>query len=113
MAELQRQVTSAAARAGDLMAARTQMALSLDGQVIVADRQPVKLAAMETSPHRAGRAAAPRGDEIAVDGRLRYAIEIPCGVSLRARWTPDAQIEGLDVVPAADRPLGNKEAQVL
>src|SRR5207249_8016384 len=41
---------------------------------------------------------------IAVDGRLRYAIEIPRGLSLLARWNPNAEIRGLDSVPPENRP---------
>ncbi|HZA84428.1 MAG TPA: cytochrome ubiquinol oxidase subunit I, partial [Actinomycetes bacterium] len=44
---------------------------------------------------------------VEVDGELRYAVEIPYGLSLLAHWDPNAEIEGLDVVPAADRPPVN------
>jgi cytochrome d ubiquinol oxidase subunit I len=44
---------------------------------------------------------------IAIDGEMRYAIEIPNGLSLLAHWDPEAQIIGLDQVPVADRPPVN------
>jgi cytochrome bd ubiquinol oxidase subunit I len=72
----------------------------------VAERQPVKLAAME------GVFATARGvplhlGGIAVDGELRYALEVPNGLSLLAHWDPDAEIRGLDKVPERDRPPVN------
>jgi cytochrome d ubiquinol oxidase subunit I len=72
----------------------------------VADNQPVKLAAME------GVFATERGAPlhlggVEVDGELRYAVEIPYGLSLLAHWDPDAQITGLEEVPADRRPPVN------
>jgi cytochrome d ubiquinol oxidase subunit I len=69
----------------------------------VAERQPIKLAAME------GLSTTERGAPLHVggiyrDGRLRYAIEIPFGLSLLAHWDPHAVIRGLDSVPASERP---------
>ena len=72
----------------------------------VADNQPVKLAAME------GVFATERGAPlhlggVEVDGELRYAVEIPYGLSLLAHWDPDAEITGLEEVPADRRPPVN------
>jgi cytochrome d ubiquinol oxidase subunit I len=38
------------------------------------------------------------------DGRLHGAIRIPYGLSVIAKFNPHATIEGLDAVPASDRP---------
>jgi cytochrome d ubiquinol oxidase subunit I len=72
----------------------------------VADQQPAKLAAME------GVFTTERGvplhlGGVAVDGRLRYAVEIPNGLSLLAHWNPNAEIRGLDQFPPADHPVVN------
>jgi cytochrome d ubiquinol oxidase subunit I len=72
----------------------------------VADNQPVKLAAME-GVFETERGAPLHLGGIEVDGQLRYAVEIPYGLSLLAHWDPDAEITGLDAVPAADRPPVN------
>ncbi|YCK35839.1 cytochrome ubiquinol oxidase subunit I [Actinomadura sp. ATCC 39365] len=72
----------------------------------VAEYQPVKLAAME-GVFRTGRGVPLHLGGIAVDGELKYALEIPYGLSLLAHWNPDAEITGLEQVPAADRPPVN------
>jgi cytochrome bd ubiquinol oxidase subunit I len=72
----------------------------------VADRQPVKLAAME-GIFTTARGVPLHVGGIAVDGQLRYAVEVPDGLSLLARWDPKATIRGLDQVPVTDRPPVN------
>jgi cytochrome bd ubiquinol oxidase subunit I len=72
----------------------------------VADNQPVKLAAME-GLFQTTRGAPLHIGGIVVDGRLRYAVEIPFGLSLLAHWDPHAEIVGLDSVPADQRPAVN------
>ncbi|MEV0146186.1 MULTISPECIES: cytochrome ubiquinol oxidase subunit I [unclassified Nonomuraea] len=72
----------------------------------VADNQPVKLAAME-GVFASGRGVPLHLGGVAVDGELRYALEIPYGLSLLAHWNPDAAIQGLNVVPPGDRPPVN------
>jgi cytochrome d ubiquinol oxidase subunit I len=72
----------------------------------VAENQPVKLAAME-GVYRTANGVPLHVGGIAVDGELRYAVEIPNGLSLLAHWDPDAEIAGLDQVPARDRPPVN------
>jgi cytochrome bd ubiquinol oxidase subunit I len=72
----------------------------------VADNQPVKLAAME------GVFETERGVPLhiggaAVDGQMRYAVEIPYGLSLLAHWDPNAEITGLNEVPQDERPPVN------
>ncbi|WP_067817593.1 cytochrome ubiquinol oxidase subunit I [Actinomadura kijaniata] len=72
----------------------------------VADNQPVKLAAME-GVFRTGRGVPMHIGGIAVDGEMRYALEIPHGLSLLAHFDPNAEVKGLDQVPPADRPPVN------
>jgi len=72
----------------------------------VATNQPVKLAAME-GVFETDRGVPLHLGGFAVDGELRYAVEIPNGLSLLAHWDPDAEIVGLNEVPAADRPPVN------
>jgi cytochrome bd ubiquinol oxidase subunit I len=69
----------------------------------VSEKQPVKLAAMEGVFHTARGVPLHLGG-IVVNGQLRYTIEIPRGLSLLARWNPNAEITGLDSVPADQRP---------
>src|ERR687893_381873 len=64
----------------------------------VADNQPVKLAAMEGVFHTERGAPLHLGG-IEIDGELRYAVEIPYGLSLLAHWDPNAEIMGLNEVP--------------
>lgn len=69
----------------------------------LAERQPVKLAALEAvETTRAGVPLTIGG--IVVDGKVRYGIRIPNGLSLLAYGDPDAVVKGLDQVPVADRP---------
>jgi cytochrome d ubiquinol oxidase subunit I len=71
----------------------------------VADYQPVKLAALEGVFHTVRGAPLSIGG-IEVDGHLRYALEIPYGLSLLAHWDPNAVIAGLDdIAPAAHPPV--------
>jgi cytochrome bd ubiquinol oxidase subunit I len=74
--------------------------------ITVTHYQPVKLAAME-GVFETERGAPLHLGGVEVDGELRYAVEIPDGLSLLAHWDPDAEITGLDAVPAADRPPVN------
>jgi cytochrome bd ubiquinol oxidase subunit I len=69
----------------------------------VATNQPVKLAAME-GVFQTTRGVPLHLGGIERDGELRYAVEIPFGLSLLAHWDPQAEIKGLDQVPPADRP---------
>lgn len=72
----------------------------------VAGYQPVKLAAME-GVFQTARGVPLHLGGIAIDGRMRYALEIPRGLSLLAHWNPDAEIAGLNGIPPADRPPVN------
>lgn len=72
---------------------------------VVAETQPVKLAAMEGQFRTEARAPLRLGgipDE--GSGRTRFALEIPGGLSWLAYRDPDAVVRGLDDVPASDRP---------
>ena len=71
----------------------------------VAQRQPVKLAAMEA--HFETQAKAPLtlgGWPDAETGRTRYAIRIPYGLSLLAFHDPQAVVKGLNDFPREDWP---------
>ncbi|MER7005115.1 cytochrome ubiquinol oxidase subunit I [Dactylosporangium sp. NPDC000555] len=72
----------------------------------VATHQPVKLAAME-GLYETQRGAPLHLGGVAIDGELRYAIEIPNALSLLAHWDPNAEIAGLNTVPADQRPPVN------
>jgi cytochrome d ubiquinol oxidase subunit I len=72
---------------------------------VVAETQPAKLAAMEA------QFATERGAPLRIGGlpdedarRVRWAIEIPHGLSLLAFHDPDAEVRGLDTVPREDWP---------
>src|SRR5207237_782268 len=69
----------------------------------VADRQPVKLAAMEGIAH----AEAGAGEHIGgvfINGSLQYALVIPHALAFLAKGDVNATVPGLDSVPAQDRP---------
>ena len=72
---------------------------------VVAETQPVKLAALE------GQWATVRGAPLRIGGwpdaereETRWALEIPYGLSLLARHDPGATIQGLKAVARRDRP---------
>jgi cytochrome d ubiquinol oxidase subunit I len=72
----------------------------------VAEHQPTKLAAME------GLARTEEGAPLHIggiyrDGRIVGGIRIPNALSLLAFHDPNARVQGLDAVPAADRPPVN------
>jgi cytochrome d ubiquinol oxidase subunit I len=72
----------------------------------VAERQPVKLAAME-GVYRTAEGVPLHIGGVAIDERMRYAIEIPYGLSLLAHWDPHARVLGLDTVPPDQWPPVN------
>src|SRR5918998_2420893 len=74
----------------------------------VAETQPVKLAAMEGLAETTEGAPFTFGgfyDEEA--GEVRYGIEIPKLLSVLAHHSPNATVEGLEIVPPEDRPPVN------
>src|SRR3954447_13198552 len=73
---------------------------------VVAENQPIKLAAFE------GVGRTERGAEEHIlgyyeDGEVKYGIPIPDMLSLLAFHNPDAVVRGLDTVPPDDRPPVN------
>ena len=92
----------------------TVAALAAPAQVVVGDwaarevakSQPTKLAAIE------GVGRTERGVPLHLggwyqDGEVKGGIPIPKGLSLLAFHDPEAEVEGLDAVPEADRPPVN------
>ena len=72
----------------------------------VADSQPTKLAAFE------GLGETREGAPVHLlgwydDGEVRYGIELPKVLSLLAHHDPDARVQGLEAVPADERPPVN------
>jgi cytochrome d ubiquinol oxidase subunit I len=72
----------------------------------VAENQPTKLAALE------GLGPTEEGAPLHLlgwyeDGEVRYGIELPKLLSLLAFHDPNARVEGLEAVPAEDRPPVN------
>jgi cytochrome bd ubiquinol oxidase subunit I len=72
----------------------------------IAEYQPVKLAALE-GQYETVRGAPLHVGGIVVDGEMRYAVEIPNGLSILAFADPDAEIKGLNEVAEGDRPPVN------
>jgi cytochrome d ubiquinol oxidase subunit I len=72
----------------------------------VADNQPAKLAAMEGLYETTAGAPLSVGG-IYVDDELRYAVEIPNGLSLLVHHDPDGVVPGLEDFPADERPPVN------
>jgi len=71
----------------------------------VADKQPVKLAAIEGLAHTTkGAPEHVLGWYDTETGEIKVGIRIPRLLSLLAKHDPNATIRGLDSVPAADRP---------
>jgi cytochrome d ubiquinol oxidase subunit I len=74
----------------------------------VAERQPVKLAAMEGLQETTKGAPFTFGGFYDADrGEVRYGIEVPKMLSLLATHDPNSTIQGLDTVPPEDRPPVN------
>ena len=72
----------------------------------VAAKQPTKLAALEGVTSTVKRAPLHIGG-LYIDGEVNGAIRIPDLLSLLAYDDPNATVQGLDAVPAADRPPVN------
>ena len=69
----------------------------------LAERQPVKLAALE-GLHETERGAPLTIGGIYVDGEVHGGVRVPKGLSLLAHHDPDALVHGLDEVPVDERP---------
>jgi cytochrome d ubiquinol oxidase subunit I len=72
----------------------------------IAQKQPIKLAALEGVSHTTKGAALHIGG-IYIDGEVKGGIRIPDLLSLLAYHDPHAKVLGLDAVAAADRPPVN------
>jgi cytochrome d ubiquinol oxidase subunit I len=87
------------------------LALAAPAQVVVGDwaartvakEQPTKLAAMEGLDETTKGAALTIGG-VYFDGRVHGGISIPRMLSILADHDPNATVQGLDAVPAEDRP---------
>jgi len=73
---------------------------------VVAEHQPVKLAAMEGLNQTGTHVPLSLGG-IYVNGELRYAIKIPDGLSLLVDRNPNGKVIGLESVPPGLRPPVN------
>jgi cytochrome bd ubiquinol oxidase subunit I len=73
---------------------------------VVADNQPVKLAAME-GVSRTGTAVPLSLGGVYYDDRLHGALEVPWGLSLLVTHDPDGRVTGLQSVPPDLRPPVN------
>jgi cytochrome d ubiquinol oxidase subunit I len=69
----------------------------------LATYQPTKLAAIE-GVYQTGSHIPLHLGGVAQDGQLRYALEIPDGLSLLVGYRPSTVVQGLETVPLADRP---------
>jgi cytochrome d ubiquinol oxidase subunit I len=69
----------------------------------LATRQPAKLAAIEGLNHTGSHVPISIGG-LYVDGRMRYALRIPDGLSLLVGYRPGTVVRGLDTVAPRDRP---------
>lgn len=96
-----------------LMLALAMGAIAIPLQIIsgdanarfLADAQPAKLAAMEGVFHtQAGAPLEIGGLADPQTGKVYYALEIPKGLSLLARFDPNGVIKGLDAFAPQDRP---------
>ena len=75
---------------------------------VVAENQPIKLAAFEGLYHTESGAPITIGGLYDADtGEVKYGIQIPKGLSLLALHDPDGTVRGLQSVPASDRPPVN------
>ena len=88
--------------AGAILAPLQIVAGDWAARMVAAD-QPVKLAAMEGLAKTTAGAPESLGGYYS-GGRLHDALRIPDGLSLLTRLSPHAKVQGLDSVPAADRP---------
>lgn len=69
----------------------------------LADKQPVKLAALE-GLQKTQRGAPLTIGGLYIDGEVRYGLEIPNGLSWLTEHDPDAEVIGLESVPPDERP---------
>jgi len=93
------------------LVAFTLAALVTPAQIVAGDaaaqflatNQPIKLAAIE-GLYQSQRGAPLSIGGIPIDGQMRFALQIPDGLSLLAFRDPNALVQGLDTVPADEQP---------
>lgn len=105
-AEERRESVAAGLRIGMIVAAVAIPLQWIAGDVIArfdAEHEPAKFAAMEVLEHTQREAPITIGGIVSHDA-VRYAIEIPGGLSLLVAFDPRAQVTGLDRVAPGDRP---------
>jgi cytochrome d ubiquinol oxidase subunit I len=73
---------------------------------MLATHQPPKLAAIEGLNQTGSHVPLSIGG-VYLDGRMRYALRIPDGLSLLVGYRPSTVVRGLDTVPPGDRPPVN------
>jgi cytochrome d ubiquinol oxidase subunit I len=86
-------------------------AVALPAQIVVGDwaarflyeYQPTKFAALEDVQHTGDHQPLHIGG-VVIDGEIRFAVEVPDGLSLLADHSPDAVVTGLDQVAPDDQP---------
>ena len=89
-----------------VMATPLQIGVGDAAARFLAERQPVKLAAIEGLGETTDCAPLTVGG-IFIDDRIRFGLQIPCGLSLLTHHDPNSVVQGLDEVPPEDRPPVN------
>ena len=105
-AEERRESVAAGLRIGMIVAAVAIPLQWIAGDVIArfdAEHEPAKFAAMEVLERTQREAPITIGGIVSHDG-VRYAVEIPGGLSMLVAFDPHAQVTGLDRIPKDDRP---------
>jgi cytochrome d ubiquinol oxidase subunit I len=69
----------------------------------VFENEPAKFAMIEALPETSTRVPEVLGG-VVIDGEVRYGIQVPLVASLLAGLDPDTRIQGLDAIPADERP---------
>jgi cytochrome d ubiquinol oxidase subunit I len=69
----------------------------------VFENEPAKFAMIEALPTTETRVPETLGGFLA-DGEVRYGIDVPLVASMLAGFDPDTEIQGLDAIPADERP---------
>ena len=89
-----------------VMATPLQIGVGDAAARFLAERQPVKLAAIEGLGETTDCAPLTVGG-VFIDDRIRFGLQIPCGLSLLTHHDPNSVVQGLDEVPPEDRPPVN------
>ena len=89
-----------------VMATPLQIGVGDAAARFLSERQPVKLAAIEGLGETTDCAPLTVGG-VFIDDRIRFGLQIPCGLSLLTHHDPNSVVQGLDEVPPEDRPPVN------